>query len=347
MRRAGVLDVGVLDAVLGLANVDSYRTAEVLASRSLTVGARGDLLEARELAEEAIAASHNNTWFQRWDGAQRRAAFQALRALDAQEGSQRSRKAFGEDLSQGGMGDYFLTSELPHIYRFLEIEWPQDAVLEVVEDFVDEILSASRKVEPYASLKGRGGTVDVDEAIVRFLVGMLGLPAVDVALAARRALSSYLARCRCRFVGALILDEKWTDIELEHLLIAVDVACGKNRDLLTAVLRSSVQSLQRHESLAVRHVAHRLCAHGGWQWVDVRDRPRTPRVHVPTLAGRVSRDDAGMFVGGDAAAAWELFEHWFLPLENAGVARGDLESEFGNLYARVEAAMCASAQHDP
>ena len=337
VRKAGVLDVAILEAILTLNTVESYRESETLAARSLALGSQGDLKEARALAEHAIAASRDVGWFVRWDGGQRQAAYQALRALDAEEGVNRSRKDFGEELTKGDLNDYFVTSELPGIFHFLEIPWPKDAVLEIVEDFLDEVLAASRSVDPYRSLSTGGDTIDVDQAIIRFLVGLLALPAVEVALAARRTLASCLARGRFRFIGPLVESGPRSDIELEHLLIAIDVACRQNRRVLTATLRPIIQSLNMHESLAVRHVARRICDRAGWEWVEIRNRPKVARLHVPTIAGRVSRDESGMFVGGDIAAAWGLFEDELRTLEGTGVTRDGLASEFANLYARIGA----------
>ena len=336
MRFAGALDADRLEAVLARGGaVEDYREAEVLAARSAALHAGDELAGARQLAERAVVASHEYGWFVRGDGGQRRAAYRALGALDAEETTRRSREHFGRDLADGALGDYFVISELTGLFGFLGIAWPTDAVLETIDDFLDEVLAASRGVDAYESLSGSAERIGADQAIATFLVGLLGLPAVDVARAARRALSSYLARCPCGFVGAL-LESAWSDVELEHVLIAIDVACCQGANVLSAALRTVVQGLNVHESLAVRSVARRICGRAGWEWVEVRDRAPARRVLVGTHVGRVSREDSEMLVDGAAAAMWELFEDRLSLLRGAGVPDGELESEFAIQYSRIE-----------
>ena len=335
LQFAGALDADRLESVLARGGVEDYREAEILAARSAALHARDDLAGARELAERAVAASHEYGWFVRGDGGQRRAAYRALGALDADEARRRSREHFGRDLANGELGDYFVVSELTGLFEFLGIAWPGAAVLEAVDDFLDEVLAASRNVDAYASLSGSADRMGADQAITAFLVGLLGLPAVDVARAARRALSSYLARCPCGFVGAL-LEGAWSDIELEHVLIAIDVAGCRSPNVLGAALRPVVQGFNVHESLAVRSVARRICGRAGWAWVEVRDRTPAPRVLVGTHVGRVSREDSEMLVDGAAAATWGLFEGRLSVLRRAGVADDELESEFAVEYSRIE-----------
>lgn len=336
LQFAGGLDADRLDAVLARGDaLEDYREAEILAARSVALHARDDLAEARELAEGAVAASHEYGWFVRGDGGQRRAAYRALGALDAEDASRRSREHFGRDLADGALGDYFVISELTGLFEFLGIAWPTDAVLEAIDDFLDEVLAASKSVDEYESLSGSAERIGADQAIATFLVGLLGLPAVDVARAARRALSSYLARCPCGFVGAL-LESAWSDIELEHLLIAIDVTCCQSTNVLSATLRTVVQGLNVHESLAVRSVARRICGRAGWEWVEVRDRTPAPRVLVGTQVGRVSREDSEMLVDGAAAATWGLFEDRLSLLRGSGIAEDELENEYAVEYSRIE-----------
>lgn len=335
MRFAGAMDADRLDAVLARRGaVDDYREAEILAARSVALHARDELAGARELAEKAVAASQEWGWFVRGDGAQRRAAYRALGALDAEAAVKRSRAHFGRDLAKGELGDYFVISELPALFRFLEIAWPKEAVLDIIDEFVDEVLAASPSADGYQSLSGGSDGVDSDQAIATFLVGLLGLPAGDVSAAARRALSSYLARCPCRFVGSLVKGVS-SDMELEHLLIAIDVACRQSPATLSGALRPVVQGLNEHESLAVRGIARRICGRAGWAWAEVRDRRPTPRVRVRTQVGRVSWEDSGMLVGGDVVAVWGLFKGGLRVLETAGIADVELESEFAIQYSRV------------
>ena len=334
IQFAGTMDVDRLDAVLARRKVEEYREAETLAARSLALHRRDDLTAARALAEKAVAASHEYGWFVRGDGGQRRAAYRALRALDAEDAATRSREHFGRDLAKGKVGEYFLIPELTGLFGFLDIAWPREAVLQTIEEFLDEILGASASVKGYESLSGGSDNGDSDQAIVTFLVGLLGFPAGDVSGAARRALSSYLARCPCGFLGSLVEGGR-SDIELEQLLIAIDVACCQSPAMLGGELRSVLHGLNKHESLAVRSVARRICGRARWGWTEVRDAVPVPRVQVDTPVGRAMGQDSRMLVGGDVVAAWGLFGNILGVLKRAGVTDDELESEFAIQYSRV------------
>ena len=84
--------------------------------------------------------------------------------------------------------------ELVGLFEFMEIPWPKDDVLHLIDEYVDEVLSATGPVDPYRSFHSDGNGVNSDEAVSRFLIGLFAFPEVDTACAARRAFSSYLAR---------------------------------------------------------------------------------------------------------------------------------------------------------
>ena len=335
IRRAGPLNLDRLDEVLANCSIPAYRRAEHLALRSMALRERGWLRKARENAEEALKVAADQSWFTGYDGGQRRSAFRALRALEPQEANRRSREAFGNDLASGNLDQYFLIKELVELFEFLEIGWPEENVLELIDEYVDEVLSATGSVDPYRSFYSDGNGVSSDEAVGRFLVGLFAIPAVDIAWAARRAFSSYLTRTSCPFLGKLLADSCWSDTELECILIAIDAASRKNPKILGEFLRGSAQNLNRHESLAVRSVARQICARARWVWVEVRDEKRRPRLYIGSDVGKWSRNASEMLVGRDAVVGWQLFSNKMLVLEAEGISREEIESEFEILFSRV------------
>ena len=335
LRKAVPLDIDRLDEMLALCPEREYRMAEVHGWRTVALVNAGRWTEAQETAQAALDAAREGSWFERIDGGQRRAGFSALSVLDADEARNRSRRAFGEDLARGNLPHYFLESELVRLFGFLDLPWPSQAALDAIDAYADEVLAACADVAPYDSLHLPSGKGKADEAIIRFLVSLFAIPALDVGRAARRAFSSYLARTTCPFLGSLVIDANWSDTELEYMLAAVDIASRKNRRILNRALREVLQPLNRHESLAVRSVARRICVRAGWGWTEVRDERRRPRVYVGSDIAGWSRDESGMLLGGDVVAAWRLFGGETHLLEEHGIGDADLASEFETLYLQV------------
>ena len=336
IRKAGPLDIDRLDAVLKHCRTPDYRRGQELASRSTALAMSGRLVEARKSAEDALeAAADPVSWFAGYDGGQRRAAFRALAGLDRKEAVKRSRKAFGDDLASGTLQQFFLMRELVELFDFLEISWPGEDVLDIIDEYLDEVLRATEPVNPYRSLHSNETSVSSDEAIIRFLAELFAFPAVDIACAARRAFASYLARSTSPFLGALVADSGWSDTELEYILASIDTASEKNRKLLCESLRRSVQALNRHESLGVRNIARRICARARWEWDEVRDEEPKPRLYIaPDLDGW-SLNESEMLVRGDVVGMWQLFSPKILVLDDYGVSRDDLQSEFEILYSKI------------
>ena len=104
----------------------------------------------------------------------RRVAYSALQRVAPQEALARAREQFGRDLFAGRLSNYYLTDDITNdiveLFQFLELGWPADSVLEAVGSYLDEVLAANQKVEPYSSLSDPKGPASVDEALCRFLV---------------------------------------------------------------------------------------------------------------------------------------------------------------------------------
>ena len=335
IRKAGPLDIARLEAVQAHCPTPEYRKAEYLALRSIAFREHGCPRKARETADAAVEVAAGHSWFAGYDGGQRQAPIRALWALDPEEARERSRKTFGEDLASGNLDRYFLMLELVGLFELMEIPWPTDQVLNLIDEYVEEVLGATGPVDPYHSFHSEGTGISSDEAVCRFLIGLFAFPGVDTACAARRAFSSYLARTTCPYLSTLLADCGWNDTELEYILSAIDVASQKNPKLLDEALRSSVQTLSRHESLAVRSVARRICSRARWDWIEVRNQERRSRIYVPSDIDGWTLSESEMLVHGDVVSAWRLFRANMLVLENAGVSREDLKSEFEILYSRT------------
>ena len=307
----------------------------MLAYKAEALHASGRLGAAREVADKALEAARDKSWFVRYDGAQRRLAIGALRALDPATAITRARQEFGEDLASGNLNPFFLESELTGLFEFLEFPWPRDELLDTIEEYLDEVEKAIAPVGRYEALDLNGQDMGADEALCRFLVTLFSVPSIEIASGARRAFASYLLKGNCSFISKLVNDNCWSDIELECILIALDVASRKRSKVLDKSVRESVQTLNRHESLGVRSVARRICGGAGWKWEEVRDKPRAPRVYAGSRLGGWSQDGSDRLVGGDIVAAWTLYKQDVRVLSKEGVSMEDLESEFETWYTRM------------
>lgn len=335
VREAGDLELERLEAVLARYSPPEYRRVEVLAAKAKTLQVSEHLDDAREVAQAAIDAARDGSWFLWHDGAQRRSAIDARRVLEPEEAIIQARREFGENLASGTLYHHLLESELVGLFEFLELPWPQDEVLEAIEEYLGEVERATATVDRYSALDVNDTNMSPDEALCRFLITLFAAPAIDIASGARRAFAFYLARSRCSFIGDLVGENCWSDTELEGILIAVDVASRETREVFDDLLKPHVEALNQHESLAVRSVARRICERAGWHWDEVRDQPNMIRVITGSGIGDWSRDGSDMVVGGDVAAAWNLWKRELGLLEMEGVSKDDLASEFETRYLRL------------
>ena len=345
VSEAGTLELERLEAVLARSSPPEYRQVEVLATKAKALRASGHLSTAREAAEAAIEAARDGSWFLWHDGAQRRSAFDALRELEPEGAITQARQEFGENLASGTLYQYLLESELVGLFEFLELPWPQDELLDTIEEYLDEVEKATPLVERFTAFDGSGRDMSPDEALCRFLITLFAAPAIDIAGGARRAFSFYLARSQCPFLGKLLGDNGWSDTELESILIAVDVASRETREVLDDSLKPHVRGLNQHDSLAVRSVARRICERAGWHWDEVRDKPRMPRIFAGSDLTGWSRNGSDRLVDSEIVVAWNLFKQELSLLELAGISREDLESEFETLYLRMSDSHRWTDQH--
>jgi hypothetical protein len=101
VKRASIESLEHLNNLIATFPPPEYRTVELLAWKSEWMSANGNRHAARELAEQAIKAAKDGSWFSWWDGAQKKVAYGALQRVAQQEALARAREQFGKDLIAG------------------------------------------------------------------------------------------------------------------------------------------------------------------------------------------------------------------------------------------------------
>lgn len=268
IKKANVTDELHLDRLVARFPQPDYREIELLVKRAEVLLHSGQQVAAREMIERAIAQSKDGSWHRWLDGAQKVIVFRGLIGIDHAEGIDRARKQFSKDLSAGKLSASYLLFDIGDILELLEIDWPADAVLEAVNDYLEQVLAASPPAQPYESLTGSASSWSVDQALCRFVAELLAFPVVDVGEAARRALAQYVLKNGKGLLALLTARPGWNPVQLEHLLAAVHVGVASGSPHI-ADIKEFVESLNNAESLAVRSIAKRICDEQGWVWEDV------------------------------------------------------------------------------
>jgi len=336
VKRASIQSLNHLNNLIATFPPPEYRMVELLAWKSEWMLASGDHHAARDLAEQAIEAAKDGSWFRWYDGAQKKVAYGALQRVAPQEAIARGREQFGRDLIAGRLGTYYLMDDIVDLFQFIELGWPADGVFEAVGAYLDEVLAANQKVEPYRSLSDRKSPASVDETLCRFLVHLLGFPVVDIGIAARRCLAKYVELDGRALASVLLIEPCWDAVQLEHILVGLHVGSLTNPRVLDS-LREFIIGLNRHESIAVRGIARRMCQEQGWAWTEVNDMPPPKLLLIPTpVTTQASYDETRVLVGGGVAVAADLYRAIFRSLEGCGNDPDELASEFTRLYAEIE-----------
>ncbi len=333
IKEANVKDEHHFDSLVATFPPPDYWGVEALVRRAEILVHSGNRDSARPLIEEAIISSNDGSWHRWFDGAQKVTVFRGLKQVDHAEGVGRAREQFWRDLSAGKFFSSYLLSDIGEILELLEVDWPGDAVVEAVHDYLKQVLAANTQVRPYESLSGSAPSWSADQALCRFIAELLAFPVVDVGVAARRALARYVAVGGRGLFGLLRDRPWWNPLQLEHLLAAVHVgASGGSSDV--GDVREFVESLNRAESLAVRSVAKRICDAQGWGWEDVTTATAQPVILLVRASS--SRQESGMVLGGDTTTEWDLHQAVISPLRRAGLDANELRSEFEALYRTLE-----------
>jgi hypothetical protein len=340
VKRTSIQNLDHLNDLIATFPPPEYQAVALLAWKSERMLANGDRHAARQLAEQAIEAAKDGSWFRWWDGAQEKVAYSALQRVAPQEALARAREQFGKDLIAGRLSNYYLTdditNEIVDLFQFLELGWPGDGVFEAVRAYLDEVLAANQKVEPYRSLDDPQSSASADETLCRFLVHLLGFPVVDIGIAARRCLAKYVEQDGRALASVLLAEPCWDAVQLEHILVALHVGSLKNPRAL-APIREFIIGLNRHESIAVRSIARRICQEQGWAWMEIDDLPPPKQLLIPTpITAQATYNEVRMLVGADVAVAAKVYLGVFDLLEKLGNDPDELMSDFTRLYSEIE-----------
>jgi hypothetical protein len=336
IKKTTIKDPSHLNDLLSLFPPSDYREFELLAWKSERLFEMGDRKTARLLAEQAIERARDGSWHLWLDGAQKKIAFNALKKIDANKSLQLAWAQFGKDLSAGKLNSTYLLHDILGIIDFLEIEWPSEFVCRMMNDYLEHVLNANIEVRPYTALIQDAKKGSADEALCRFIVHLLAFPVVDVGVAARRALSSYAATNGKGLADAIKSGPCWDSVQLEYILACLHTGmrCGKvdlNR------LRDWIADLNRHESIAVRGIARRICEEQGWPWEEVRNQTKHPIILLfKSLKSPSDYEEARMLIDGDVATALLLHRRIFGHLERSGLDADELKSEFYRIYEEIE-----------
>ena len=331
--KANIKDEQHFDSLVARFSPPDYWEVELLVRKAEVLRHSGNLKAAKEVIEQAITHSKDGTWHRRWDSAQKVTVFRALKEIDHDEGIERAREQFSKDLVAGKLWSSFLISDIGDILELLELDWPGDAVLEAVNDYLEQVLAANPPARPYKSLTGSSPSWSVDQALCRFLAELLTFPVIDVGVAARRTLAKYLSADGKGLIALLTDQPWWSPLQIEHLLVAIHVGVASGSPHI-ADLKEFVESLNHSKSLAVRSVAKRICDEQGWVWEDITTAPAQPVILLPSEPS--THHEAGMLLGGDATAAWDLHQALIRPLIRAGLDANELRSEFERVYWELE-----------
>jgi hypothetical protein len=321
-----------MDRLLSAFTLPDYRQFQLLAWRSERLCDLGDRMSSRQLAEEAIGRAREASWHYWLDGAQKTVAYLALKRTDASQSVARAREDFGRDLEAGRLNTSFLLSDITAIMELLDVDWPTEAARATVNDYLDQVLAASRTSPPYGSLTAPSVPCSVDEAVCLFAMYLLAFPVIDVGVAARRTLARYVSADGHALLGVMTKGLGCDHVQLEHALAAIHVGT-RRRSVAVNAWQGWLLGVNGAESIAVRSIAKRIADQQGWAWTHVTDRPAAPVIRLP---GRHSRDpDARVLLGGDVSVAWGLNRVIASALERRGLDPDELRSEFERVYDNV------------
>jgi hypothetical protein len=336
VREAKIRDIAHLNDLLAAFPPPDYRESEQLAWKAERLMEIGDRTTAVQLAMRAIEGSRDGTWHRWLDGAKKRVAYTALKGIDQKEALSQARGQFGKDLATGKINSEYFLYDILNTFEFLECDWPAEAVCRVIDDYLDQVLTASQEAPPFESLIQTSEEGLVDEALCRFLVHLLAFPVVDVGIAARRALARYIATGGNGLVALVKGEPCWDLVQLEHILISLHSGTRKNNVALNS-LRDWILKLNNHESVAVRGIARRLCEEQSWLWEEINNQARKPVIMLPgNLVSPIDYKEARMLVGGDIATEIQQHRRIFKKLEKAGLDANELKSEFYRLFQEIE-----------
>jgi len=334
IKRVNIQSKEHLDVILARFPYPEYREVEVLVWKSSVFLEFGDRVTAKKLAEEAISEARDASWFREYDGAKKMIAFGALKKIAHDEAVSRARTQFGLDLVHGRLHSQDLITNIDVILDFLELAWPADAALQGLEEYFDQVIAANETVATYSSILGENSTDNVDQGLAEFLVYLLAFPVVEIGVASRRALARYVASTGNAEVVWRAAEAVADSVQFENALIALHLAAELEPSSVKGV-ESEFRACNRHESVAVRSVAKRVCKVLGWEWKEIKDETPQLQILLPhAVLTDFSYADAVKLVAGGPTIAAKLFERVFAGLSDGNSE--DAQSEFRRLYERIE-----------
>ncbi|MBL7177937.1 MAG: hypothetical protein ISS66_19110 [Desulfobacteraceae bacterium] len=336
VKKAKIRDMSHLNDLLSSFPPPDYRESDLLAWKSERLLEIGDRETAKLLAEQAIDSARDGSWHSWLDGAQKKIAYSALKRIDKNESLPRARAQFGEDLAAGKLNSSYLLYDILETLDFLELDWPSEDVCGIIDDYLVHVLAANQEISPFDSLIEASEEGSADEALCRVLVHLLAFPVVDVGAGARRALARYAATDGNGVVAIVSREPCWDSVQLEHILASLH-AGSRSNNVTVNNLRDWIQNLNKHESIAVRGIARRVCEEQGWPWKEINDQDKQPVILLSeSLTSPTDYEEARMLVGGDIATALQLHRGIFARLEKAGLDADELRSEFYRLFRKIE-----------
>ncbi len=334
IKKATMQNRDHLEALVTTFPYPDYREVEFLALKSSMHLQLGERSAALALAEEAIYNSRDGSWFRWYDSAQKITAFSALKAIDYEEAIARARAQFGLDLVHGRLNTKFLLANINTIFEFLELPWPVESAIASLHEYLDQVIAANEATVSYASLRGESSTISVDQSLAEFLVYVLAFPVEDIGAAARRALAKYVSTTGNAETVWDAAQAVADPVQFEQMVIAIHLAAVSLPSSING-LKSRLLACNRHESVAVRSVAKRICSLKGWEWTEISDETPERQILLPqAVLTDVPFDEACKLLAGGPALAANLYRGVF-----AGLTDGDsqdAQSEFLQLYERIE-----------
>jgi hypothetical protein len=334
IKGARVEDINHAEKLIETFPPADYKDVDVLAWKCEVSLKAGDRVVAKNLAEEALKLAEKRSWFTRFDGAQRRVAFAAMMQFDLASTVNAARDSFGSDLAKGKLWNLSLLDEIPEIFDFLRIDWPSNAVLSIVDDYLDVVLAACSPMPSIQAFSPDSRSAPTDTALCRFVVHLLSFPVVDIGVAARRSLARYASEDPNGPAAILAASECCDSVQLEHLVACLQVAGPRgNRDMSS--LRDDIKRLDEHESIGVRAIARRLSEGQGWPWQEIRNHPARLNIVLPAIGTSEAADDQ-LIASSRVGTLLELSARVLKVLENTGNELQELRSELLQMFWEVE-----------
>jgi hypothetical protein len=236
------------------------RSSQLLTRLSKRFLVLGDLISARNLAEQALAATEASGWVPYWDGGAKHEALRQYIAVDAGQEYERFARLYAQDVSERFRQPREI---IPHLYDILALISPRvpvEAIWPEIETYLDDLFT-STPVEPQpdveALLEQPAGTLEHDtpaRALADLFALYLDHPSYPIAQGAVRACTASLLSNSRAVADALLEALQSTDRVIERALMVLDAASSIKR---SAVISCSevVANLRLSKNFIIRATA--------------------------------------------------------------------------------------------